>query len=195
MFACLHFRHGDPTASAFEFLAHCGSYGALSRHRSLSHVAGLDGFWPSPGCRGGNCTPRPRNRGEANSGARRKSRCGDPRGTRIPRRESDSVWRRRQVSCHASAGAAVADPPIVGNGLSAGVYGVSTKWRGLPPHRGTARYRGIAASRVGHAAKAIANFYRLWMRSISKTRSNWIIRWNCWSLLHSARLSMDWPCA
>ena len=52
----------------------------------------------------------------------------------------------------------------------------------LPP-LGIAERLGAEGLRLRdrRAAKAIANCCRWWTRSISRTRSSWSIRWNCWS--------------
>ena len=89
---------------------------------------------------------------EGQSRARRQSRCGHLRRPRIPRREPDSARRRRQVSRHASADAAVADSPNCSKLWSAGASGASSEMAALPP-LGIAERLGTEGLRLRELAR------------------------------------------
>src|ERR1039458_8883173 len=72
---------------------------------------------------------------------------------------------------------------------SAGAFAASTKWRRFRRSAsGNGAARRDCACASSPAAKAIASCFPSPRRSISKTRSSWIIRWNCWS-----RSPSSWP--
>ena len=183
-------RHGQSDRARLRILAHRGSHGCAQWADTVTFdVSGLDRLFGLPQDVAAAIARRAREIGvKANLAL-----AGNPDAAICAARGFPGV----SLIPHGDEGKFLATLPLTllsplpncSKRWSAGAYAASTKWRRC---RRSASRNGSAQRDCGcanwRAAKAIASCCRSQMRSISKTRSSWIIRWNCWS-----RWPSCWP--